>query len=125
MLHLAHPNPIPWNTVAERMASIMKVDLVPYSDWLARLESERIAFDRQVTMKRGNVGSAKRPAAFQLLDIVYRNAHVRSGPEAEAFLPKLSTEIAERVVPALSSVQQLNVDDVDKWMTYWKSVGLF
>jgi hypothetical protein len=123
MLHLAHPNPIPWNTVVERMASIMKVALVPYSDWLARLESERIAFDRQVTMKRGSIGSAKRPAAFQLLDIVYRNMHVDSEPEA--FLPKLSTEITGRVVPTLANIRQLSVHDVDKWMAYWKSIELF
>jgi hypothetical protein len=122
LLHLAHPHPIPWNTVFGRIASTLNVDLVSYSEWLARLESERLRFEQKATMKRSGV-IAMRPTAFQLLDIFYRVAHVHSNPEAEALLPKMSTQIAQRVVPSLATIRQLSIEDIDKWMMYWKSTG--
>jgi hypothetical protein len=121
VLHLAHPNPVPWNAVFRRIASTLNVDLVPYSDWLARLESKRLEFDGETT---ASGEKAKRPNAFNLLDIFYRPALIHSDPETEAFLPKISTEVARRVVPSFDSMRRLNDDDVDKWLTYWKSIGL-
>jgi hypothetical protein len=125
LVHLAHPHPIPWKTVFGRIASTMNVDLVPYSDWLSRLESKRFEFEREASIKRGSGrGNVRKHTAFQLLDLFYRIVHVYSDPEAEAILPKVSTEIAERVVPSLACIRQLSIEDVDKWMLYWKSVGL-
>jgi hypothetical protein len=119
MLHLVHPNPVPWNAVFGRIASTLKVDLVPYSDWLARLESNRVEFEGEATKKLG-----KKPSAFNLLDVFYRPAVIHSDPETEAFLPKVSTEVSRRVVPSFGSMRQLNDDNVDRWLTYWKSIGL-
>jgi hypothetical protein len=124
MLHLAHPNPVPWNAIFGRIASILNVDLVPYSDWLSRLDSKRLEFEGEATAKRGSGGNAKRPNAFNLLDIFYRPAVIHSDPETEAFLPRISTEASKRVVPSFGSMRQLNDDDVDRWLTYWKSIGL-
>jgi hypothetical protein len=125
LVHLANPHPIPWNTVFERIASTLNVDLVPYSIWLARLESKRLEFEREATTKfGGSGGNARKNTVFQLLDIFYRVVHVHSDPEAEALLPRVSTEVAERVVPSLTCIRQLSIEDVDKWMLYWKDVGL-
>jgi hypothetical protein len=124
MLHLAHPNPVPWNSVFGRIASILNVDLVPYSDWVARLESNRLEFEEEAAANRGSGGSAKRPNAFNLLDIFYAPAVLHSNPETEAFLPKISTEVAQRVVPSFGSIRQLGDDDIDRWLTYWKSIRL-
>jgi hypothetical protein len=124
MLHLAHPNPVPWNAVFTRIASTLNVGLVPYSDWLARLESKRLEFEAEATAKLRSGGNAKRPNAFNLLDVFYRPALIHSDPETEAFLPKVATDVARRVVPSFSSMRQLDDGDVDKWLTYWKSVGL-
>jgi hypothetical protein len=124
VLHLAHPNPVPWNTVFRRIASVLNVDLVPYSDWLARLDSKQLEFEGETTAKRGSGGNAKRPSAFNLLDMFYRPAIIRSDPETEALLPKVSTEVARRVVPLFGDMRQLNDDDVDRWLTYWKSIDM-
>jgi hypothetical protein len=124
MLHLVHPNPVPWDAVFRRIASTLNVDLVPYSDWLARLESNRLEFEREAMTKLGGGGSTRRPNAFTLLDMFYKPVVIRSDLRTEAFLPKVSTEIAQRVVPSFGSMRQLNDDDVDKWLTYWKSTGL-
>jgi hypothetical protein len=119
MLHLVHPNPVPWNAIFSRIASTLKVDLVPYSDWVARLEEKRLELEENATAKGG-----KKPNALNMLDIFFGPATVHSDPDTEAFLPKVSTELARRVVPSFGSIRQLNEEDIDRWLTYWKSIGL-
>jgi hypothetical protein len=76
-----------------------------------------------MTMKQGDGEIARMPTSFQLLDIFYRDVRINSDPEAEALLPRLSTKIAEMVVPSLTNIRPLSIDDVDKWMLYWKKIG--
>ncbi|KAK7030388.1 hypothetical protein VNI00_014132 [Paramarasmius palmivorus] len=38
ILHLRHPAPVPWSSLANFIASQLEVSLVPYAEWLKRLE---------------------------------------------------------------------------------------
>ena len=57
ILHLAHPSPVPWNSVIRRTADILSVPLVYYRDWVSRLE--RVGDDGD---------SSESPSVLRLLD---------------------------------------------------------
>jgi hypothetical protein len=77
---------------------------------------KRLEFEGETTAKLRSGLNAKRPNAFNLLDIFYRPALLHSDPETEAFLPKVSIEIARQVVSSFGIMRQLN-DDVDGYLT--------
>ncbi|KAF5353868.1 hypothetical protein D9756_007248 [Leucocoprinus leucothites] len=112
-LHLVHPNPATWSDVFKLVSRSLDVPLVPYSKWLDALE-ESAQTPNQVP-----------PSSLQLLDF-YRSANKPlSSQDDEAFgFPRLSTKQAELAVPALSSLDQLGLEDVTSWLSYWGSTGV-
>ena len=111
LVNVVHPKPISWHSLAGLLATKLSLQMIPYEDWLAKLEDE---CERNSSLN-----------AAHLLPF-FRNIAV-SQPEAdrEGFgLPWLDTKECVTACPSLNEVQQLGEDDVKRWLTYWKQVGL-
>ncbi|OSX62600.1 hypothetical protein POSPLADRAFT_1055973, partial [Postia placenta MAD-698-R-SB12] len=122
-LHLVHPRPVTWDTIMQPLASALSVPLVPYAEWLARLES--LAEDQETSAH----GKQNERAALRLL-YVYRKAHStlatpRRLEESMGLMPRVATNKAPRLSSALAdqAVRQLGTGDVERWLSYWRSVG--
>lgn len=61
VLHVAHPHPIKWSTIIERAAELLRLHLVPYSEWLSKL----------------HMSSGEHGAPEQAVDLETRNPALR------------------------------------------------
>ncbi|KAJ6472708.1 hypothetical protein C8R47DRAFT_1295530, partial [Mycena vitilis] len=114
LLHLIHPNPVPWLNIASVIANDLGVPLVPYADWLTRLE---------------NAAKTEKPFRAPRLLGFFQSADRHTSEEHNAFgFPKLEMSNALKASKTLRSATSptywLGEEDVKKWMGYWRSVGL-
>lgn len=110
-LHLAHPNPVPWDTVFTVFSTTLNVPLVPWADWLAKLEKD-------------HNGPEINPAV-QLLDF-FRNTPSTYGEHKEAIdVPLLSLTEALNVSPSLADpdLPRISGASAKAWVNYWKTIG--
>ncbi|KAF9803968.1 hypothetical protein IEO21_09506 [Rhodonia placenta] len=125
-VHLVHPRPVSWHILASAVASEFAVPLVPYSEWLAKLEQAYQA------NKRDDLGNTKQDnnqdlRTLQLLPF-FRGVAVKLDIARMAMgMPALSIEQAVARSPTLAdhTIRQLGEEDVKKWLAYWRKVGLF
>lgn len=73
---LVHPTPISWNTVFKRFSELLDVPLVPYAEWLQKLEA-------QLTVQGSELH------ALRLLNI-YKNIKLEYGVGVEATLANIA-----------------------------------
>ncbi|KAJ6629893.1 hypothetical protein B0H10DRAFT_1775629 [Mycena sp. CBHHK59/15] len=114
-LHLVHPRPVAWSTLGNALAAALSVPLVPYMQWLSLLED--------VAQKQENTHSFR---ATRLLSFFRSLIPGIDDESQDAFgLPKLDMKHAlEASVSLRSQNQQLGMNDVNRWLSYWRSVGL-
>jgi len=101
----------------ENLASSLRVPLVPYREWLARLEYT--AMDEY-----GGI----QPKALRILQLYRRGAKIpeeNKSIESMGLLPNVSADKARFLSASLAdpSVQPLGEEDVNRWIEYWQSVG--
>ncbi|KAJ7191755.1 hypothetical protein B0H12DRAFT_1039746 [Mycena haematopus] len=112
IIHLINPQPIAWSTLATVVAAELNVPLVPYTEWLERLEH---------TDKSGNNAVALR--ASRLLQF-FRSLEKSGGEDAFGF-PKLPMPQALAASQALrAGKSRLEAKDVKAWIKYWRNAGL-
>lgn len=120
VLHLVHPNPVPWSAVFEPISEALGVPLVSYSAWLWALEASSL--ENGTTSTSGN---APNPALYLLDFFQSANKPLPCG-DAEAFgFPRLHTESAVDAAPSLESgkLSALGGPDVKRWLKYWTNIG--
>lgn len=119
-VHVVHPRPVSWNKIMEHTSDLLGVPLVPYAEWLARLESTSI--------DDSDSGDDSATAALKL-SYFYRlglkSAGKRLGTESMGLLPKVAFEKALQSSGTLRDpdVPQLGREDVEKWLRYWRNIG--
>ena len=107
VVHIAHPKPVSWSYIFGRVSQILGVPIAPFSDWLARLEALATSTKSDET------------TAIALLE-TYRTVD----PSSTNIMPIMSNEKALRESPTLAAAQPLTEQDIDSWLSYWKSVSL-
>ena len=107
IIHIAHPKPVSWRYIFSRISQTLGVPIAPFPDWLARLEALTTSTKNNET------------TAIALLE-TYRTVD----PSATNFMPRMSNENALRESPTLAAAQPLTEQDIDSWLSYWKSVSL-
>ncbi|KAL6298494.1 putative polyketide synthase [Sparassis latifolia] len=130
-LHLIHPRPVTWDIIMKPIASMLQVPLVPYPEWLARLQSSVID---TATVSRNSKANdqAGDPTiyALKLMD-VYRglqslDQHQRTSTESMGILPKVASDkgirASETLMDSLLS-PPLGASDAEKWVGYWRSIN--
>jgi hypothetical protein len=111
VLHLAHPKSVSWEFLFGYIARTLGVPLVPYSQWLARLEASE-----------SEEQAVKHNSALRLLGF-YRSIDINAGSRDASFR-RLVTDLAESASPALRDTLAIGEYDIQKWLGYWKSIGV-
>ncbi|KIJ40867.1 hypothetical protein M422DRAFT_780553 [Sphaerobolus stellatus SS14] len=117
--NLVHPRPVPWGNVIGWISELLGVPIIPYSEWLRRLEAS----------PRTSESLLNNPA-LHLLDF-YRVATPPKGfsglDKREVFgIAKYDTTKTVTDAPSLSPehLPQLIEEDVRRWIEYWKTKGV-
>jgi len=121
-VHLAHPYPATWTDVFSHIATALRVPLVPYAEWLDRLEADL------ADSSRTEVEAATANPALRLINIFrpYRNGAPKSEAREAMGVPKLQTTEAVKASPALrrENLRSLGKEDALAWLRYWQKAGL-
>ncbi|KIM78762.1 hypothetical protein PILCRDRAFT_10982 [Piloderma croceum F 1598] len=115
-VHLAHPRPVPWSTVFDAFCSLLTVPLVPYSEWLSRLEESGQSASAKAPMEALQSNPALRLIEFFRSDVM--------GLASAKGIP-LSLDEAQKASETLrvDNLAQLGIEDIKRWIDYWRSTG--
>ncbi|KZT61212.1 acetyl-CoA synthetase-like protein [Calocera cornea HHB12733] len=123
-LHLVHPHPTKWDYIITYMSKILKVPVVPFSEWFGMLEG---------AATKGGLQEAERNPAIKLLDFFGRGnkaleENMKQGkykPKEAMGMPDLQTGNAVTVSETLRGLKVLGEEDVQLWLGYWEQHGMF
>ncbi|KAJ7930505.1 hypothetical protein B0H13DRAFT_2532734 [Mycena leptocephala] len=114
IVHLINPQPVAWRTLAAVVATELNVPLVPYTEWLDRLEHAAKAEDNGVPLR-----------ASRLLQFFRSLDDQKSGGEDAFGFPKLPMTQALASSQSLRTGRcRLEAKDVKEWIKYWHNAGL-
>ncbi|OSX58824.1 hypothetical protein POSPLADRAFT_1151619 [Postia placenta MAD-698-R-SB12] len=124
-VHLVHPRPVPWHILASAVASELAVPLVPYSEWLAKLE-QAYQVDKRDGLGNTEQDNNRDLRTLQLLPFFRGVAGKLDIARMAMGMPALSIEQAVARSPTLAdhTIRQLGEEDVKRWLAYWRKVGL-
>lgn len=112
-LHLVHPRPVKSKAIMEPIASELGVPLVPYPEWLSKLEEcARDGSADEVDGMRAN-------PALRLLDF-FRAQHDGGSSNPR---PRSSTAKAEKASQELARMRELSEEDAKRWVATWHVSG--
>jgi len=125
-VHLAHPRPVPWHTLALAACATLSVPLVPYRAWLERLEEQAAAYASQNAAAQADTIRGLR--ALHLVPMFRGMLQKEGGQERRMALgmADMDVRLAKGASPTLADpeVRQLSAEDVRRWVAYWRKVGL-
>lgn len=107
VMHLVHPYPVSWTVVSSTASSVLGVPIVPYSEWLSRLQDA--AQDAEADTQKAN-------PALKLFDFFEKD--MESATELA-----IATNKAVKVSSSLMNAKKLESVDVGKWLSYWQKIG--
>lgn len=118
VVHVVHPRPVCWSTIMEPLADILKVPLVPYKEWLSKLENVAANSSLQDRL-------SSRYSAVKLLAFFQQGLHRPAGTESMGLMPRVTMENGVRASATLGSsvLPQLGRRNVKLWVEYWREVG--
>ena len=108
-LHLVAPRAVPWDAVFLPMAERLGLPVVPYEEWVARLE-------KSAADARARAGVEQHDAAHNLVDFFKSTG--MGGAEIV-----LSTDKAVKASKALASVRPIGREDALRYVQFWEKVG--
>ncbi len=119
VVHLSHTNPVSWTSIATTISKALDRPLVPYAEWLRRLEE---------SADNVSIQNAKDDPALRLIDFFrsLQPLNDRTTPYSEVFgFSSLSIETVTAVSKILEkeSAIPLGAADVQMWLSYWKSIN--
>ena len=122
MFHVRHPRPISWADIMGHFSSVLKVPTVPYQKWLARLVEEVESPNAQLTEY---VAPAIRLLSVWQAPFMNPSKPHALIPESNGIAILLGIEESIKHCPSLRdpSLPQIGIEDVRKWVVYWRSVG--
>lgn len=122
IVHLVHPKPVPWTDFAETILSELHVPLVPYSEWLRRLEERALSPDN-------DSGAEESPPAAKILSFFRQAAsgmeESQDGKEAMGLATlDISRAMSESVTMRDDGeMRKIGVEEVKLWLENWSSRG--
>ena len=124
-MHLVHPRPVAWHTLATAVSAALNVPLVPYAVWLGKLE-------QYAAQSLSGAAAASAPAVQSLRALhllpMYRGMGEKAGRGRRALgMADMDVARATAASPTLADpeLRQLGAPDVQAWIAYWRKVGLF
>ena len=114
-----HPRPISWHDLAVAISAEFAVPLVPFATWLAKLED--------YATSQGESAGATKLHALHLLP-KFREMRLQTDKGKMALgTADMDVSRAKEASPTLADpgLRQIGVEDVKRWVAYWRKVGLF
>lgn len=127
IVHLTHPRPVSWRSVAASIAEEFSVPLVPYSEWFAKLEEHCTQSGLRLAVAPLPDDVLRGQHALRLMPF-YRNVAERVNSASHALgMVKLDLTEALKASPTLADpdLRQLRVQDAQRWIAYWRKTGMF
>ena len=125
LVHLVHPRPVTWHTLATAVGAALNVPLVSYAVWLSKLE-------QYAAQSLSEAGAAPTQAVRSLRALhllpMYRGMGEKVGRGRRALgMADMDVARATAASPTLADpeLRQLGATDVQAWLVYWRKVGLF
>lgn len=125
MIHqLEHPRPVHWNSIMNPISKALHLPLVPYAEWLARLEKSRFTIKTPSDVEE----MKHRNPAWSLIDL-FRSmkAHRSEAPwRRAAGQTVLDMSHSLSAAPCLSeeNLPELNGEDAINWLQFWRRIGV-
>ncbi|KZT01088.1 NAD(P)-binding protein [Laetiporus sulphureus 93-53] len=118
VVHLVHPQPVIWHSLAAVISSELSVPLVPFAEWLAKLEHAARSGSTDNMPQQITRAAQLIPFLRSLLEAKLTTRLALSWPEVEE---KRALEASSTLAdPAL---RRLGADDVKRWIAYWERCG--
>ncbi|KAF9803969.1 hypothetical protein IEO21_09507 [Rhodonia placenta] len=119
-VHLVHPHPVSWHSLATVVSSELSVPLVAYSAWLAKLEHTTQTHEHT---GHGSTQIARSLRALQLLPFFRGITEKLGATRMSMGLPDLEVKQAMAGSPTLRApdLRQLGGEDVERWLAYWRT----
>ena len=121
IIHLVHPNPIPWSVLDRGLSSILELPTIPFDEWIARLEG----LEQRSLQNATTAGDEVVAQVVSLLPF-FRHAkslwRERSESQGE---PIYDISKAQTLSPLLrdGGIPRLSYMDVENWVTGWRKIG--
>ncbi|KAH7907693.1 hypothetical protein BJ138DRAFT_455649 [Hygrophoropsis aurantiaca] len=123
VVHLIHPRPVQWSTLADILSSAFSVPLVPFKDWLFKVE-QLSSTNFEPDGAQGQAERLQDVRALRLLPF-FKNIAEESRGDAMGFPTLDDTQaVAFSATLANPSLPQLGRSDVVGWLAYWRRNGL-
>lgn len=119
VLHLSSPRPVAWSEVFSHFATTLGLPLVPYADWITRLELGLVS--------SGDVSMVRcLEHGLRLLD-VFRFAADPNDPRPDVmskFNPQVDITHGLEVSTTLRdrSIREIGLEEVSRWVNYWRVI---
>jgi len=119
-VHLVHPRPVSWHSIAAAIASELSIPLVPFLEWLETLEKVALTLSQNT-----NEPHRRGPRVVQLIPFFRAQVHKTASGRVALRWPDV--EVREAVKGSLTladpNLRQVGADDVKRWLGYWRKVG--
>lgn len=118
-VHLMHPRPVPSHSIFSLMAKSLGVNLVPYDEWLSKIEEKATESVGLPTTLSDAI------PALKLLEFFRAGSYCEKQGLDPIGIPLMDNLEAYRVSPALRNAfhTKLGEEDVKLWYEYWANVG--
>ncbi|THV08177.1 acetyl-CoA synthetase-like protein [Dendrothele bispora CBS 962.96] len=116
-VHLIHPRPVRWSTLARTIGSKLNVDVVPFTTWLKKLE-EVGKKDKNAEEK---ISALRILPSYQGMAAKYSGSHEQTELEEAFGMTLIGNENAKRLSKTLADpdAPQLGQEDLMRWLAYW------
>ncbi|EIW79977.1 acetyl-CoA synthetase-like protein [Coniophora puteana RWD-64-598 SS2] len=122
IVHLIHPKPVPFSSLAAPFASALNVPMVPYKEWLSKLEAlHDQASNSAETQSNSDVSNLR---ALRLVTFFQSLALDKAAGDAMGFAKLDCTQLKASPVLADVGHEPLGADSVQRWLDYWRRKGL-
>ena len=120
VVNLINPTPVSWSTLIKHYAQLLKVPLVPYNEWYAKLEKAA-----NEAFSSGNAEAVNENPAFKLVEFYGGLTDLRKDA-SEAFMSnRFETAELVRLTKSFGSGSetQLGLKDVERTLEYWRKIN--
>jgi len=124
IVHLIHPRPVTWSTLAAILSSELSVPVVSYATWLEKVEKLALLGVDGPTPAETQVTNLR---VLRLLPFFRSIAQQSDGLIRDAMgFPKLSASQAVVLSETLaeSRILRISAEDVKQWLGYWRRAKL-
>lgn len=122
IVHLVHPKPVSWNDFAETVSSELHVPLVPYSEWLRRLEERALSPDND------SGAEESLPAAKVLSFFRQAASGMEESKDGKEAMGLAALDISRAMSESATmrddgEMRKIGAEEVKLWLENWISQG--